>query len=85
MPKKITRGGYPTWRCRRCGVLYTAPGLSGEGKYRAIELPNDNCTSDVILHADGGSAYMELYQPHYCKDQGIGIADFIGLSPNKIV
>jgi len=75
--KKV--GGYPTWKCRRCGDIFTDP-----TKRFAIDVPDYNCSSRLVLYDGENWYYMQQEKPHYCKDLGIGLADFIGLSPDKI-
>ena len=77
--KRQRYGGYPIWRCRKCSILFM------DTKWMsALNLPDRNCTSNLALYDGEHWHYSMTYKGHPCKDGGVGLADFIGLSPTKV-
>jgi len=74
--KRRQYGGYPTWKCRRCGLVFME-----KGKRYVVDVPNHTCMSRLVLYDGERWHYMMQQKPHMCEDYGIGLADFIGLSP----
>ena len=77
--KKQKRGGYATWKCRRCEVVFT-----DIRKMTLFELLGRDCTKELALYDGKDWHYRMQGNVHLCKDQGIGLADFIGLSPKLL-
>lgn len=67
------------YRCRRCGNVYFI-------KHRMLDSSKaHSLVTDMAMR--GRTKIIEgLNTPslHYCEDGGLGIADFIGVTPHRI-
>ena len=79
MVKTKNKGGYPQWQCRRCGIVFT----TDNKKMYGINIPDDRCTTDLVLFDGLQWHYKINHTTHLCEDTGIGLADFQGLNPKK--
>ena len=63
-----------TYKCRLCGKEFDNA-KTGNKEVAKSEL--------MLFTAEYSSAYVTRYFPHYCNDNDIGIADFIGVKGIK--
>ena len=72
---RSSKGGYPAWKCRLCGAVFT------DKKAEAFTLPNGYPmqAQGIQLYRQGGFSQAVTLNKHICADGSLGIADFIGL------
>ena len=79
--KRSQHGGYPTWRCRRCGSVF-----GGEPKRKFVDFDWRHISEKVSLYSASGKFpdyFAWTYMSHRCADGGIGVGEFVGLSSTK--